>query len=120
MFLDKQNTVAPLSRLKSISAGILSAALLAGVVLGPAMASAQADQQPAVTEALTSTPVLDINSAEAEEIADVLQGVGLQKATAIVQYRSEHGPFATVNDLLKVRGIGAATLAKNQQLIKLD
>lgn len=56
---------------------------------------------------------VNINTASAEEIADVLTGVGLVRAEAIVAYRQEHGPFNTIEGLLDVKGIGQGVLNKN-------
>jgi len=36
---------------------------------------------------------VNINSADAETIASVLMGVGVEKAKAIVAYREQHGRF---------------------------
>jgi len=55
---------------------------------------------------------IDINTATAEELA-TLNGVGATKAAAIVKYREMNGPFSSVNDLVKVKGIGDKTLEKN-------
>ena len=52
---------------------------------------------------------VDINSATAEELQQ-LMGVGPVLAQAIVDYRAEHGPFASVDELLEVSGIGEAKL----------
>jgi competence protein ComEA len=57
---------------------------------------------------------ININSASAVEIAKVVSGVGKAKAEAIVAYRISHGPFETVDDLVKVKGIGKRTLQKNE------
>lgn len=54
---------------------------------------------------------LDINSASAEELAD-LPGIGAALAERIVDYRTEHGPFETAEDLTKVSGIGEKKLAE--------
>lgn len=62
---------------------------------------------------------VNVNSATAEEIATMLKGIGEKKAQDIVDYRNEHGPFKTVNDLNKVKGIGEATLKKNEGRILL-
>lgn len=59
--------------------------------------------------ALANSPV-DINSAGAEALAEAIKGVGLKRAEAIVAYRDKHGPFATVDDLAKVQGIGERTV----------
>ncbi len=53
---------------------------------------------------------VDINSAEASEL-ESLPGIGPSKAAAIVQYRTDHGPFKTVDELDNVSGIGPSTLA---------
>ena len=57
---------------------------------------------------------VDINTATAQEIAAALKGVGAKKAAAIVDYRSENGPFQTVEELAKVSGIGLKTLEVNR------
>jgi competence protein ComEA len=58
-----------------------------------------------------STPAgpLDLNSAAADQL-DTLPGVGPATAAAIVAWRDQNGPFASPDDLLKVRGIGPAKL----------
>ena len=52
---------------------------------------------------------LDINTATAEELQR-LMGIGPALAQAIVDYRAEHGPFRSVDELLEVSGIGEAKL----------
>lgn len=56
---------------------------------------------------------ININSADMETLARELNGVGKAKARAIVEYREMHGAFATVDELLEVKGIGTAILEKN-------
>ena len=72
---------------------------------------------------LASVPVfaesIDINRASAEEIAAALNGVGIQRARAIVAWREAHGPFKSVDALTQVKGIGPATVEKNRQRIRL-
>lgn len=62
---------------------------------------------------------IDINTATAEEFAAAMAGVGLKKARAIVAYRVENGPFASIEDLVKVSGIGAATLDSNRDRLSV-
>lgn len=62
---------------------------------------------------------VDINSADAETISAELKGIGLSKAQAIVEYRKEHGPFKTVDELTEVKGIGARTVEINRKDILL-
>jgi len=62
---------------------------------------------------------VDVNSANAEMISAELKGVGMTKANAIVDYRSEHGPFESAEDLVQVKGIGARTVEINEENIRL-
>jgi len=73
----------------------------------------------AMVFAATGQPV-KINTADAQTIADQLNGIGLKKAEAIIEYRKEHGPFKTLEDLKSVKGIGDATVSTNEKLILLD
>jgi competence protein ComEA len=65
-------------------------------------------------------PVVDVNTATAESLADAITGVGLDKAQAIVAYRSANGPFQSVDDLALVKGIGSKTIEKNRDVMTLD
>jgi competence protein ComEA len=60
---------------------------------------------------------VDVNSADARALAESLDGVGLAKAEAIVAYRTQHGPFGTLDDLAKVDGIGPHILERNRESI---
>ena len=66
-----------------------------------------------VSAGVLADPV-DINSADAETLASSIDGVGTQKAIAIVQYREANGPFSSVDDLVNVQGIGMKTIDKNR------
>ena len=54
---------------------------------------------------------VNINTAGLDELQR-LTGIGPALAQRIIDYREEHGPFQSVEDLLEVKGIGEATLAK--------
>ena len=57
---------------------------------------------------------VNVNTADAETISAELQGVGITKAIAIVEYRQANGPFKTVEDLVRVKGIGERTIEINR------
>jgi len=57
-----------------------------------------------------STP-LDVNLASAAEL-ERLPGVGPALAARIVEARTRDGPFGSVDDLRRVRGVGGATLER--------
>lgn len=59
--------------------------------------------------AVANEPV-DINQAGIEQL-EALDGIGAAKARAIVEFRDANGPFATVDDLRNVSGIGDKLLA---------
>lgn len=60
--------------------------------------------------------LVNINTADAAGL-DTLPGVGPATAEAIITHRTEHGPFATVDELIDVPGIGEATLARLRDLV---
>ena len=62
---------------------------------------------------------ININNASAEQIASAMTGIGENKAKAIVDYRSSHGKFKSVQDLENVDGIGSKTVEKNKDNITL-
>ncbi len=68
---------------------------------------------------VVAAPV-NVNTANAEEIAKALYGVGPYKAEAIVRYRQQHGKFKSVQALKKVRGIGQGILDGNNDDIKIE
>lgn len=63
---------------------------------------------------------VDVNTADAETISAELNGIGLSKARAIVEYREKHGPFRSVDDLSLVKGIGERTVERNRADIKVS
>jgi len=67
------------------------------------------------TDQATSPPV-DLNEAGVAEL-EALPGIGPATASAIVEYRTSNGPFATVDQLLDVPGIGPAKLDAVRQLV---
>ena len=62
---------------------------------------------------------VNVNTADAATISAELQGVGMSKAQAIVEYRKTHGPFKSFEDLTLVKGIGARTIEINRANILL-
>lgn len=57
---------------------------------------------------------VNINQASAEQIAKSLNGIGLAKAAAIVDYRNKNGSFKSINEIALVKGVGQKTIEKNQ------
>jgi len=64
----------------------------------------------------TAGPLVSLSSATVEEL-DGLPGVGPITAQKIVDYRTEHGPFASVDDLDAVPGIGPTRIEQLRDLV---
>jgi competence protein ComEA len=71
------------------------------------------------TQATADDPVI-LNTANVDDLRR-LPGIGEKRANAIVALRSRlGGRFHAVEDLLKVKGIGRATLKRLRPLVRLD
>ena len=57
---------------------------------------------------------VNVNTADAETIAKTLNGVGIAKAQAIVEFREANGRFNDAHELTRVKGIGEATVRRNE------
>lgn len=63
---------------------------------------------------VTLAEPVNINTADAATMATALEGIGDSRAEAIVAYRTEHGPFQSVDDLAMVKGVGEKILEANR------
>jgi competence protein ComEA len=63
---------------------------------------------------------VNINTADAKTLATALEGVGESRAEAIVQYRTEHGPFKSLEALADVKGIGQSVVKANLDRMTLN
>lgn len=63
---------------------------------------------------------VDINTADAKTLDRAIKGVGPKLAQAIVDYRTKNGPFRSVDDLAKIKGIGKATVEKNRAALTVN
>ena len=61
---------------------------------------------------------IDLNEAGLNEL-ERLPGIGFVKAQAIIDYRTSHGPFASVDDLIEVPGISNNTLDEFKDLVSV-
>jgi competence protein ComEA len=65
----------------------------------------------AASKRAASVAPVDVNRASADELR-ALPGIGAVLAARIVEARERHGPFASLDDLRRVRGLGRAKLDK--------
>lgn len=64
--------------------------------------------------------VVNINTADAQSLADNVSGVGLKRAQAIIDFRKEHGPFKSVDELTQVKGIGLKLVEQNRDNLRVS
>ena len=70
----------------------------------------------AESEAVRESGRIDINSATREQLMS-LPGIGEVRAEAIIAYRTEHGPFSEISELMNVSGIGESILKQIEDRI---
>jgi competence protein ComEA len=104
----------------------LLATLLASVIAIPVLATTS----PFISHNntfLTSSPtkaiskpvsaLVNINTADEETLVAELKGIGIKRAKAILAYRNEHGPFKSIDDLVKIKGISQRIVDQNREKI---
>ena len=67
----------------------------------------------------TQAKKININSATVKELQTLPQ-IGAVVAQRIVDYREEHGKFAKIEEIMKVKGIGEKTFLKIKPLISVE
>jgi competence protein ComEA len=77
--------------------------------LPPAVTSSAASGSASSPSDGSVNEVVDVNHATTAQL-EALPGVGPATAAAIADYRAQHGPFRSIDDLGKVKGIGQAKL----------
>ncbi len=112
-----------MTKTEKLLLAVTAAVFLAGCFLLPRGGSAGQSVEPAFSMPgpspaaaqegdvlyVTLRTSIDINHADARELT-ALPGVGPVLAESIVAYRTEHGPFGSVEELLLVNGFGPGTL----------
>ena len=90
---------------------IASALLALTVLLATAGAPVLAEEK--------ITGVVNVNTATAAEL-EMLPGIGASRAKAVIEAREAKGGFKSLDDLLAVKGIGEASLAKLRPHLTLE
>ena len=76
------------------------------------------NKQILVIEEKSEKKLISINSGSLEELSS-LPGIGLSTAAKIIEYREKIGSFETLEDLMKVKGIGNGKFNKLKEYICL-
>lgn len=71
---------------------------------------------PSILDSEEKVSKININTADLALLM-TLNGIGEVKAQAIIDYRETHGPFKTIEEIMKVKGIGLKTFEKIKDYI---
>ncbi|CAI8746835.1 ComEA family DNA-binding protein [Pseudomonas zeae] len=104
----------------SLIFALLTSASIAAIAAP--VAPSDTSKAPLVMDSSATSDVqkVDLNGADAATLQKELAGVGEAKAKAIVAYREINGPFASVDELLEVKGIGKAILDRNRDKLEVN
>ncbi|WP_085710794.1 MULTISPECIES: helix-hairpin-helix domain-containing protein [unclassified Pseudomonas] len=104
----------------SLIFALLTSASIAAIAAP--VAPSDAHKPPLVMDSSATSAVqkVDLNEADAATLQKELSGIGESKAKAIVTYRETNGPFASVDELLEVKGIGKAILDRNRDKLEVN
>jgi len=98
----------------------LFAGLSFSVAAAPGAATMPIEPVPVVSQMDVAAAKVNLNTADALTLQKELNGIGKAKAEAIVAYRDAHGPFASVDELLEIKGIGSALLERNRDKVMVE
>jgi competence protein ComEA len=102
----------------------LALALTAGaedqaIAKASATVTSAKEPTPAVAVKSADSAFINLNEASLSELM-TLKGIGEVKAKAIIAYRDQAGGFQSIDDLLKVKGIGQKTLENIRDRLKIS
>ena len=69
--------------------------------------------------AAADNETIDVNTATGETLASTMSGVGVTLGKAIVEYRRLNGPFRSIDELVRVRGIGVKLLDRSRDRLRV-
>ena len=72
-----------------------------------------------VTENGDQTGLINLNTANQRDL-ETLPGIGPEIAKRIIEYRTKHGPFAAIEEIVNVDRIGPKTLENIKDLVSVD
>ncbi|PKH16627.1 competence protein ComEA [Pseudomonas sp. 43NM1] len=104
----------------SLVFALLSSASIAAIAAPQTTDEAAQSSVSAQTATEMQTGKFNLNTADVLTLQRELAGVGEAKAKAIINYRESNGSFASVDELLEVKGIGKAILERNRDKLEVN
>ena len=93
-------------------------ALLTLLLVNPAYSAGEKELIAKSNETVESMEKININQADAKTLT-VLKGIGKDRALKIIEYREQNGPFLTIEDIMKVKGIGKKIFEQNKDVLSV-
>ncbi len=90
---------------------IVTALLFVLVLVGASTAQVAAAPPAAPKAAASEARPVDLNSADSAALESI-PGIGKSLSQRILAFREKNGPFQSVDDLLKVQGVGEKSIQK--------
>jgi competence protein ComEA len=85
----------------------------------PAFATVEHRAETATQQVATSA--VNINTADAQTMINAhIKGIGKKRAEAIVAYREAHGPFKSLDDLKKIKGLNGKVIDANRERLAIN
>jgi len=103
---------------KLFSISLTLMALLALLIVNPAVAAEKKVKAGTENGIVASMQKININQAEAKALTN-LKGIGKDRAVKIIEYREKNGPFEKIEDIMKVNGIGKKIFEQNKNLLSV-
>jgi competence protein ComEA len=105
-----------LTRIKTLAIVLLLLFAAVPALAEQSAAPSQATPPPAAKAPLQGT--VNINTADTTQLT-LLPGIGPKAADSIIEYRKSAGDFTSIDDLVKVKGIGPKTMEKLRPYLSL-
>ena len=80
--------------------------------------SVLAEKKQASNPMLVQQQKINLNTADAKQIAGMIKGIGQKRAQAIVDYRKMHGKFKSFDELASVKGISQRFIKVNRDVLQ--
>lgn len=99
--------------------GITEQADLSRLNLAAYLIDGEALLIPRLPDATSGSLLININTADAAQL-DALPNIGSVRAEDIIAYREQHGAFNSIEELMRVKGIGESIYAELEDLICVE
>jgi competence protein ComEA len=93
-------------------------AILTLLIVNPAFSAEDKELIAKSNETVASMEKININQADAKTLT-ALKGIGKDRALKIIEYREQNGPFLTIEDIMKVKGIGKKIFEQNKDVLSV-